>query len=646
MIPDKYIHEVLETAKVEEVVQDFVNLRKRGVNYLGLCPFHNEKSPSFSVSPVKNIYKCFGCGKAGNAAHFLMEHEQLTFYEAIRWLAKKYGIEIEEVQPSAAEIQLQHEEESLYLVNLFALQFYQKQLLETNKGRSIGLRYFKDRGFSDETVQNFGLGYASDEPDAFTLSATTAGYKKETLQKLGLTNQYDKDFFRARVMFPIHNLSGKIVGFGGRILIKDPKAPKYINTPETAVYTKSKLLYGIFQAKRSIRQIDECILVEGYTDVITLHQAGIDNSVASSGTSLTTEQIRLIKRYTSNVKIIFDGDSAGVKAALRGLDMLLEQDLNVKIVLLPENNDPDSYVKLVGPDDFKAYIKENANDFILFKTRILLSDAVKDPVKKAEAIKEIIKSIGKIPDPIKRSVFTKECAQLMEMQEALLIGEVNKIIAQDWKKKEWKDEQGRGAPHEEQPSAPSEPIWEDVTVSDEYQEKDLVRILIAGGENILEGTHEKSVGRYILENIEDILQEFDNQLYKRVVEEYGKMVRKGGLVNADYFIRHNDPAISQLAIHLLTSPFEYSENWEKKWNIFLQTQKMPEHNFKADSQSAVLRFRLRKILRMGQRNNEKIAELAKAGQLDQLTLHLKVQNKLNEMKKDLALKLGTVVLKR
>ncbi|HMQ91424.1 MAG TPA: DNA primase, partial [Flavilitoribacter sp.] len=389
MIANKTVQEVMEATKVEEVVQDFVTLKRRGVNLLGLCPFHNEKTPSFTVSPAKNIYKCFGCGKSGDGVRFLMDHEHYTFPEAIRHLARKYNIEIEEKALSPETLAEMQYTDSLYIVNQFAVEYYQHQLHETDLGKSVGLSYFKKRGFREDTMRKFGLGFAPEQGSALTDAAVKAGHTVDFLQKVGLTTQNQRDFFRNRVMFAIHNLSGKVIGFGGRILQKDVKAPKYINTPETEIYNKSKVLYGAFFAKQAIRQQDECILVEGYTDVISLHQAGIQNVVASSGTSLTTDQIRLIKRYTPNVKIIYDGDFAGIKAALRGVDLLLEQDLNVRIVLLPEGEDPDSYLQSVGAAVFSDYIADKSKDFVLFKADLLMKETAGDPIRRSEVIKDI-----------------------------------------------------------------------------------------------------------------------------------------------------------------------------------------------------------------------------------------------------------------
>ncbi len=654
MISQRSVQEVLDTAKVEDIVGDFVNLKRRGANLIGLCPFHNEKTPSFTVSPSKNIYKCFGCGKGGNAVQFLMEHEQFTFPEAIRHLAERYGIELEETQTSEQAREEKQLADSLYIVNDYAKAFYQEQLFLTDRGKSVGLSYFKKRGFNEATIKKFGLGYAPEKRDAFTLKAVQDGHNIELLRKVGLVSKYDTDFFRDRVMFTIHNLSGKVVAFAGRILQKDVKAPKYINSPETEIYNKSKTLYGAFFAKKAIRQEDECILVEGYTDVISLHQAGIENVVASSGTSLTVEQVQVLKRYTPNIKILYDGDPAGVKAALRGLDMVLEQDMNVKVVLLPEGEDPDSYLSSVGATAFQAYLSEQAQDFIKFKTNLLLEEAGSDPVKKAGLVKDIVASIGKIPDPVKRAFFIQECAKMLGVDEQILVGETNKVIMQTLKKRQqrqaYKNRREAGEPQPivsetgAEAPVPQAKTEEFQSSGDVFQEKDIVRILITAGGEVYDEAKNMSVAAFILSNIEDVIAEFDNQLYQRVVQITLERLVQKKPVSQQFYLQHADPEISKLAIDLTASPYEFSENWEKRWEIFLN-QKTPEQNFLKDSLQALRRFKLRKIMRMCDKNLQRINELTKAGETEKLVAHLKVQQRLLQMRNELAEKLGTVILK-
>ncbi len=681
MISEKTVQEIFETARVEDVIQDYVSLKRRGVNLIGLCPFHNEKTPSFTVSPAKNIYKCFGCGKGGNAVQFLMEHEQFSYPEALRHLAGKYGIEIEEDEVSPEERVRQQRADSLFLVNDFAKDYYQKQLFETDMGKSIGLNYFKERGFREETIKKFGLGYAPDGRDIFTKTAQKASYDLELLRQLGLTTEHGRDFFRNRVMFTIHNLSGKVVALAGRIMAKDVKAPKYINSPETEIYHKSKVLYGAYFAKGPIRKADECILVEGYTDVISLHQAGIENVVASSGTSLTTGQIHLIKRYTSNVKVLFDGDSAGIKAALRGIDMLLEQDLNVRVVILPEGEDPDSYLQKVGTTAFQEYINgPEAKDFILLKADLLLKEAGNDPIKRAGLIKEIVSSIARIPDPLKRSLFVKECSRLFEVDEDLLINETNKAVASQMKRRQQEKEierrrqqrmedrarqqsfpgidndfptqepgympdEGQGFPPEEFPDAiPEKKPKQPSAAGHEFQEKDIVRILISSGGEIYDKEENITVAAYLLENIEDVIDDFDNQLYKAIAHECQELLSQGKEISSKYFLNHPDQKIQVLAVNLMTSPYEFSENWFNKWDIFLN-QKAPDNNFKKDSHKALMHFRLRKITRICEKNMKKIKELSEAGDHEEAIRYLQVQKKLTDIRNDLAAQLGAVIIK-
>ncbi len=682
MITKKTINDIVETSRIEDVVGDFVNLKKRGANMLGLCPFHNEKTPSFTVSPAKNIYKCFGCGKGGDPVNFIMEHESVSYPESLKYLAEKYGIEIEETQTSQAHKEEQQKLDSLYVLNQFAKTYYHDQLLQTDIGKSVGLSYLKNRGFTDETIEKFGLGYAPKDKDAFTQAAKRKGYKGQQLKKLGLTSKYDSDFFRDRVMFTIHSVSGKVIGFGGRIMSKNVKAPKYVNTPETEVYNKSKVLYGAYFAKRAIRKTDQCILVEGYTDVISLHQGGIENVVASSGTSLTVDQIRLVKRYTQNMKILYDGDSAGVKAALRGLDLVLEQDMNVKVVMLPEGEDPDSYLQAVGSEAFKEYIESQAKDFILFKSELLFEEASGDPVRQAAMIKDIVASIAKIPDPLKRSLYIKECGHLLKVEEELLMNEVNQIVtksvhqAEDQRKKDQR-QYARKKAADQSGNAPSDPgnfpenappPWlqeEDdayggappppqplqrrpaAANNSEYQEKDIIRLLITyGGQQFDPENQDVTVAHFILSNIEDVLDDFDNDLYQCVARECLDMTIDGTPITPEHFIRHEDKDFRSLAIDVLEPEFKMSHNWLEKHDLPLRSQPMPEANFNLDSISSIYWFKLRKLDKLIERNKASMKKAIdeKTGEEDVMKA-MKIHQKLMEIRKDIALKLNTVIVR-
>ena len=431
MIDQPTIDRILDAANIVDVVSEFVTLRKRGINYVGLCPFHTDKTPSFYVSPAKNICKCFACGEGGTAVHFIMKHEQLNYFDALRYLAKKYNIEIQERELTDKEKQRKSDRESMLIVNSWAQQYFTTQLYEHVEGKTVGLRYFAERGFREDTIRKFQLGYSLDKRDALYKEATKNGYKKEFLEKTGLVIAYDNggvnDRFRGRVIFPVHTLSGKVVAFGGRVLKKDEKTAKYVNSPESEIYHKSNELYGIYFAKQAIVKEDRCFLVEGYTDVISMHQAGIENVVASSGTALTQGQIRLIHRFTSNITVLYDGDAASIKAALRGIDLLLEDGMNVKVVLLPDGEDPDSFARKHNASQFSEFIKQSETDFIRFKTRLLLDDAGTDPIKRSALITDIIRTVAIIPDNIARSIYIRECSAMMEIDEQVLLNEVNKI---------------------------------------------------------------------------------------------------------------------------------------------------------------------------------------------------------------------------
>ncbi len=656
MIPPKQVQEILDAVRIEEVVEEFVTLRKRGVNLIGLCPFHGEKTPSFNVNPTRNIFKCFGCGKGGDAITFLKEHENLTYVDALRWLARKYSIDIQEVERTpeqVAELQLA---DSLYIVNDFALQHFQEQLFNTDEGKSVALAYFKQRGLREETIRTFGLGYAPEQRDLLVRRAKATGHSQDMIKKVGLSSQDgSRDFFRGRVMFAIHNLSGKVAAFAGRTMSSDKTIPKYINSPETEIYVKNKILYGAFQAKKAIRQLDECILVEGYMDVISLHQAGIENVVASSGTSLTEGQLQLIKRNTNNLKIIYDGDPAGVKAALRGLDLALEQDMNVKICLLPDGHDPDSYVRDLGGEEFVKFVSANAKDFILFKTHLLLAETQGDPIKKAGLVKDIVASIAKIPDPIKRSVYLKECSSLLDVSEQVLVSESNKLITGTIKKREEKTARQPGAASDSPDVSPdpnfpvAEPEFgapvreKNMSRGDEFQERDIVRMLVQYGNQILEKEN-ISVAEYILADIEDSLGNFDNPLYGKVASLCHDVLVKGGTFDQNYFLQHDAQEIRDLAVDLLSAPWELSPNWVERWNYPLQNQPMPDLNFDTDMKQALDRFKLRKIQKMCEINLGRIKTASDSGDVDTLIRYMKIQQKLTETRNEIAKRGGTVVM--
>ena len=562
---------VRERADIEEVVGDYVPLKKKGQNLWACCPFHNEKSPSFSVSPAKQIYKCFGCGKAGDPIQFVMDVEGIGFNEAIKHLAQKYGIEIEEDRQMSPEAIVAHNErESLYIVLNFAKEFFVKNL-QSEEGKSIGLSYFKERGFSPSIIEKFDLGYALDAWDKLLIAAEAAGHSKELLMKAGLILQKEGDAnrfydrFRGRVTFTIHNLGGKPIGFGARILTNDKKQPKYINSPETEVYHKSDILYGIFQAKKSIREQDNCYLVEGYTDVISLHLAGIENVVASSGTSLTENQIKLIKRFTDNITVLYDGDAAGIKASLRGIDMILEGGLNVKAVVFPDGEDPDSYARKVGSSAFQQYLKEKAVDFISFQIGLYAEEAAKDPIKYAELVKQVVQSLSKIPDPIIRSVFIKKSSSLLEMDEDILMTELNKILLKSQKDQFFKEKRA-----EEESSIPIEtllPVTKEETNNFQLiqlQEREMLRLLVNYGFEMV--SEELSVCEYLLQETEDLT--FETPVFNKILVIFKDALKQGLLPQPAYFLEIEDSEIKREVINLITPKYELSTLWESRFQIF------------------------------------------------------------------------------
>ncbi|HNS16241.1 MAG TPA: DNA primase [Bacteroidales bacterium] len=644
MIRPDIIRDIIEAARIEEVVADFVTLRKRGSNLVGLCPFHNEKTPSFNVSPARGIYKCFGCGKAGNAVNFVMEHEHYSYPDALRYLAKKYNIRIEEHEQTAEELQALNEQESLYHVNTFARKFFSDSMFQSEEGRALGLKYFSERGFREDTVKKFELGYSPDKWDHFTQNALDNGYKLDYLLKTGLTIRSEDgrlyDRFRSRVIFPIHNLTGRVIGFGGRIRTTAENKPKYINSPESDIYNKSKALYGIFFAKNAIIRQDNCYLVEGYTDVISLHQAGIENVVASSGTSLTTDQIKLIKRFTRNITILYDGDPAGIKASFRGIDMILEEGMNVKIVLFPENEDPDSFVRKNRTSEVENFIRSGASDFIVFKTNLLLKEAANDPIKRASLIKEIVQSIALIPDAIFRTVYVKECASVMNMPEQTLMNELNKILRMNFSKK--MDTLHPGVFPEEIVYPAEKQISADPNIS-EYQEKDIIRILLLYGEEVIpangdDSTEMTQVARFIVHDLSLDELTFQNSYYQFIFDDFRKEQEKNRIPSEKDFVNHPDTSVAQVAISLVSTPYELSEGWSKN----LIRVKMEKEILKEAVLSAVLAFKAKKVDQMITRIQK---DLKVASDEEEILALLQEQLRLKNISREINARLGRIVTK-
>jgi DNA primase len=606
MINRETIDKIMDTARIEEVVGDFVHLKKRGTSLIGNCPFHGEKTPSFHVSVTKGIYKCFGCGKGGDSVRFIMEHEKYSYPEALKFLAQKYNIEVEETVETVQDVEAQNARESLYIVSQFAANYFEEQLWNGEEGRAIGLSYFKERGFREDIVKKFNLGYSPDVWDALTQNAIKNKHAEEYLEKTGLAIRNDKgqlfDRFRGRVMFPIHNFTGRVIGFGGRTLKTDKKVAKYVNSPESDIYHKSNVLYGLFQAKKAIRDLDNCYLVEGYADVLAVHQANIENVVASSGTSLTIEQIRLIGRFTQNVTILYDGDAAGIKASLRGLDMILEEGLNVKVVSFPEGDDPDSYMHKVGAGAFKSYIENNRKDFILYKANILLAEAGNDPIKRAGIIRDIVESIAKIPDNIKASVFIRECSSLLAIEERILLSELNTMRAAKLKKS---TQQNRPQQQQQYQDMPPDNLFADdgptvaetvqVVANDELQEQEIVRLLLAFGHELVswDKIDNMYIGSFIIQNLTDVT--FENALCKKIIDHYRLEIENGQLPTANQFIKSQDREIADLAITLSTSPYSLSENWYNKHNIYVRDETV---NLKATILGGLYHLKKRKVDRI------------------------------------------------
>ena len=576
-IPRETVEQILQAAHIEEVVGEFVTLKKRGTNLIGLCPFHNEKTPSFNVNPALNIFKCFGCGKAGDSAKFLMEHEHFTYPEALRYLAKKYNIKIEEKQQTAEEIMQQSLREKMFNINEFADKYFVDTLWNTEEGKTIGLEYFRERGYLNPIIEKFHLGYNPDSAhwDAFTEHAKKNGYSEELLEQIGLSIKGSKglyDRYHGRVMFPIHNLTGRVIGFGGRILTNDKKSPKYQNSPESEIYDKKQTLYGIYFAKNTIAKQDECILVEGYFDVLRMHQIGIENVVASSGTSLTMEQIRLVKRYTKNITMLYDGDAAGIHAALRGTDMILSEGMNVRVVVLPPEHDPDTFGKEFSTEYVSNYLKENAKDFIRFKTELLLKDAENDPIKRGQVIRDIVETISVIPDSIFRITYVKECSRLLDMPEQTLTNELNKILRAKLKKTLGIEEGVVSETDTTIVTPKQEDTVEEQLPAGYYQERELVKLLLMYGKNMIADERLDENGQKVYEQVsvaqmivDDLKIDgfvFTNVVNKKIFDIFDQAIDKGHIPDDQLFIFNEDETIALLAADLLSTPYKLDQ-WEK-----------------------------------------------------------------------------------
>ena len=602
MIDQATIDRILDAAQIVEVVSDFVTLRKRGVNYVGLCPFHNEKTPSFSVSPSKGLCKCFSCGKGGNAVHFIMEHEQMSYPEALRYLAKKYNIEIKERELTNEEKEVQSNRESMFIVNNFARDYFQNILKNHVDGRSIGLAYFRQRGFRDDIIDKFQLGFSTEGRDALAQEALRKGFKQEFLVKTGLCYETDdhklRDRFWGRVMFPVHTLSGKVVAFGGRVLsTENKKLAKYVNSPDSEIYHKSNELYGIYFAKQAIVKQDRCFLVEGYTDVISMHQSGVENVVASSGTSLTPGQIRLIHRFTNNITVLYDGDMAGIKASIRGIDMLLEEGMNIKVCLLPDGDDPDSFARKHNATEFQNFIQEHETDFIRFKAQLLMEDAGKDPMKRAELINDIVRSIAVIPEAIVRDVYIKECGQLLRIEDKLLVSEVAKrreLQAEKGNKPIASNNAPTPQPGEMPPPFPPEEMEADTYQSFIPQEgkegqefykyeRLIIQMIVRYGEKVMcnltdeEGNEVPvTVVEYVINDLKEDELAFHNPLHRRILSEASEHIHDQEFASERFFVAHPDPKISTIATELASDRYQLSKYHSKTQKLVTDEERLYE----------------------------------------------------------------------
>jgi DNA primase len=637
MIPKETIDTIFETARIEEVVGDFVTLKKRGANMLGNCPFHDEKTPSFTVSPTKGIYKCFGCGKGGHAVNFVMEIDQLSYPDALKYIAKKYNIEVQEEEQTPEQIEKANARESLFIVNSFARDYFQESLHQSIEGKAIGLSYFKERGLSEEMIKKFQLGYNPDSWDAFTQKALSASYKKEFLEKTGLSIfKDDKSFdrFKGRIIFPIHSISGRVLGFGGRALKKEEKA-KYVNSPESDIYHKGRVLYGLYFSKSSIVKNDNCYIVEGYTDVISMHQSGLENVVASSGTALTSDQIKLVGRYTKNITLVFDSDNAGIKAATKAIDLILAESMTVKLALLPEGEDPDSYAKQFGGQGLSKYFYENAQDFVEFKTTLAGEKSKTDPIEKVKLINEIMQSIALIPDGITREVYLDKCSKLLDIAKSELENKVYEI----------KNKAKRSTRNDkivkkkvEEPQA----LTKKRSKSD-FQEKDIIRFMMQYGHYTLnfesEEENEEENKIYVVQYIISELEKenvFSNPHYNFIFNTYTDALEQGDLLTEEYFIQHKDPLISQISVDIISKEHSISKKWQDH-GIFTETEEM---QLKKAVETAIYSLKIAKIVSLIEEKNSELAN----GSDDYEKLLAEINDML-KIKRDISERLGRIVLR-
>jgi len=649
LISKETIQLIQNSIKIEEIIGSFVNLKRRGSNLLGLCPFHNEKSPSFTVSPAKEIYKCFGCGKSGNSIGFLMDLEKYSYVEALKWLANKYNIEVEETETTPELKLYQQSSDSLFVINNFGQKFFSEALFETEEGQDIALSYLKERGFREDIIRKFQIGYDPETGDSFAKAAVASQFNPELLQKSGLVVLRDeklRDNYRGRIIFPIHNQSGKISGFGARLIKKNDKAPKYINTPENEIYVKSKILYGSYFARMAIDKADECLLVEGYTDVVSLHQAGVENVVASGGTSLTPDQLRLIKKYTNNLTIIYDGDGAGIKAAVRGMDLALEEGLDVKLVLIPDNEDPDSYVNKIGPSAFKAFIDLNKKDFVIFQLGLSLKEAGTDSVKKSAIVNRIAETISKITKAehfTKRQDYIQQVSEMLKIEEAGLNDLVNKFIREKIQKEDNREQTNNILKNEDNavshPQSDQENKLDSLFNKDEFQERAIVRSLLEFG--LKKWNEEITVAEYIFEQMDenDLVAMIENPFLIQIIDSYRNLFNQGESPTKNNFLYFEDEIVSRLVISLMDTQTEISSRWKEHLEGEILTR---EDLFKEEVISTLSYFKLRKIKKLIDENQK---ELEKSTDEADQFLYLKTHVELKMEEQLITKRLGTVIFK-